>query len=169
MDHFLNQWQSNPGIVKQLQAYLLISILINLSLAVHLIRNDHKQIQENNQHQKSKEPIQITLKDFIPEYTKKMFATDIESEKFLETHSAKSLFTILKEQLLKRREQQIQSLIEIEDLYIDTISSTEARSFITGIEKSNSHQIRSFNIELIINPQKGIVDSIPKFKISESI
>lgn len=163
-----------PGIVKQLQVALFISILVNMIFVYQLIYQVSKPQDRSPAATESpvlKKP-QLTeqeLKIFIKEYLNNFFASTEAGISFVQEHSSKELFeSNLKQELAARIELKIESKFELTDIYLESINESSARAFIRGQElfTKNDYVNREYAIELIIDTNKLQTTNIPKFEIN---
>jgi hypothetical protein len=178
------EWMSQPGPIKKLQAAIALSIVLNIFLISQLIparqqalspikTNKEKisMVQDGDSNEIRQSKITETeLKDFIKQYLNNFFSSTQVGLEFIETFSSKSLFEKnLRKELDLRITNRIESEFNIDDLFLESISSKQAKTIIIGQENfpKRDYQNRSFTIELIIDTERILVESIPVFKISQ--
>lgn len=177
-------WMSQSGIVKKLQAALALSIVLNIFLCSQIISNKQqtktsvKTINEKaptvidgdiNETRQSK-ITEKELKEFIKQYLENFFSSTPAGLEFIETFSSKSLFELsLKKELELRITNKISSEFKIDDIFLESISRKQAKTIVVGRETfpQKDYQTRSITLELIIDTEKILVESIPIFKISQ--
>lgn len=167
-----------PGLIKKLQGFLALSIILNLFLFMQILPSATKETKvpievqspvtaEENINRQSKIS-EAELKEFTEKYLENFFSSHEDSLEFIQDFSSTSLFErSLKSELETRISQKITSQFTVDDLFLDSVSSNQAKAIILGRETFPKHDYenRSFTIQLIINTEKLQVESIPVFKI----
>lgn len=180
-DEAFKKWMAQPGVIKKLQGFLCLSVIINLFLAIQIVQPINQKSKEvKNQIPQSikvnaeDEPRQskiseTDLKDFIRKYITNFFDISSDAINFIKSFSSKNLFeNSLKKELEARSTAKIISEFKLDDLILESISSNQAKALILGREifPNGDYESRHFTIELIIDTEKIEVESIPVFKLS---
>lgn len=164
-------WMRQAGIIKQLQLFLTVSLLLNFVLAQEIIRSkfrlDSVETQSVEQLESSPQITEAELRDFVESYLLSFFDLSQKSFDFLEDNTVQDLFVHdLRPELVKRRELKIQSRFQLDDIYLDSLDSKHAKAICLGREVFNGDYMdRNFNIELIVMSPELKVSSIPVFKV----
>ena len=174
LEHSFKQWMHQPGIIKQLQLALTISIVIIILLSQQIISNKtSKDLANKKAPVIEKEiPKQVTedeLNSLIQEYLSKFFSTKQEALEFLKAHTETDLYLhSIEPEVLKRTELKLRSEFELNDLYLESINSTQAKAICIGQENfpNGDYQARNFHIEIIIDTSSMKVVAIPVFQIN---
>lgn len=174
------RWMKNPGIVKKLQALILISMIINILLVIHILEltnQKHKQTIQSSKNSKENPEVANTtelsldkesLKAFIKEYLDNFFKTDKEAVAFITKHTETKLFEqSLKAEIEKRKNQNLSSSFEITDSYIEGIDDHNIKALIVGQEifTDQSYAARNISLELLIDIETLEVKAIPLFEV----
>lgn len=176
-NEIFENWMKQPGLVKKLQGFLALSVILNMFLFMQILPNTAKektvkaepqaQIQEEKVTRQSK-ITELELKEFIDQYLDNFFSSSETALEFIQSFSSANLFEkSLKTELETRISQKINSKFMLDDLFLESVSSNQAKAIILGRETFPEHDYenRSFTIQLIINTEKLQVESIPVFKI----
>jgi len=174
---FFESWMKQPGSIKKLQGVLALSVILNLFLFMQFLPSTDKvetvvESQTLTTEDESNKQSKITeeeLKEFVGKYMQNFFSSNEEALNYIKTFSSENLFErTIKKEMETRMEQKIISEFKLDDLFLDSVSSTEAKAIILGRESfpNRDYEERSFTIELIINTEKLQVESIPVFKVS---
>lgn len=164
-------WMRQAGIIKKLQLFLTVSLLLNFVLAQEIIRSkfrlDSVETQSVEQLESSPQITEAELRDFVESYLLSFFDLSQKSFDFLEDNTVQDLFVHdLRPELVKRRELKIQSRFQLDDIYLDSLDSKHAKAICLGREVFNGDYMdRNFNIELIVMSPELKVSSIPVFKV----
>ncbi len=169
---FFLEWMRLPGLVKKLQFFLLFSVVLNLLLLQQLIIKPHKQASTSKIEQSQELAIsEADLKGFIRSFLDNFFSTSLEAEGFLKRHSGIELFPIVQAELINRRNLKISSHLQINDLYLDSVSAKLVKAIVLGEELFDSGLTRKITLELLINTDVDdkdnlLVESIPVLEIT---
>lgn len=169
-------WMLKPGIVKQLQLYLFVSILLNILLVQQLLNINLKQVEAKKSIKVKKiiEEVKPQLsendfKNFIQEYLGNFFSIEESALAYLQKHTDIELYeNLIQVELLNRRKQKIHSKFNLEDIYIEEVNSNQVKAICIGREEflADNYLPRNFTIEFIVDVLKLKVVSIPVFKVS---
>lgn len=166
-----------PGIIKQLQLYLTISILLNILLTQQIfnlrikegIKPETKKEKSIKEKSKTVSLPEEDLRDFIQEYLENFFSIEESSLDYLQSHTDIELYeSTIKTELLNRQKQKIQSKFNLEDIYIEAINDKQVKAICIGIEDflAGDYISRNFTIEFIVDATKFKIVSIPVFKVN---
>lgn len=168
-----NQWMQQPGLVKKLQLFLLISVLLNLILGQEIIGS--RLIKSEKQPTAQKQILEISskfteaeLRDFVTQYLKAFFDTSSESMALLASQTEAELFILeIKPEIIKRKDLALESHFELDDIYLDSLDDKHAKAISLGREVFNGdYTDRNLTIELVINTKELKVEAIPVFKVN---
>lgn len=179
-NEIFENWMKQSGLVKKLQGFLALSVILNMFLFMQILPNNTKEklaevpkeVQASQAQDETTRQSKITeeeLKEFVNKYLDNFFSSSQIALEFIQSFSSESLFErSLKGELETRISQKINSEFLLDDLFLESVSSTQAKAIILGRESFPNHDYenRSFTIQLIINTEKLQVESIPVFKIS---
>jgi hypothetical protein len=177
LEYSFKQWMQQPGVVKQLQLALTVSIVIIILLTQQLISNnlikhesnkEKSAVNETNtasQHQVTEDD----LNNLIQKYLTEFFSTKEEALEFLKAHTVTDLYlSSIEPEVKKRIELKLTSTFELNDLYLESINATQAKAICIGQENfpNGDYQPRNFHIEIIIDTSSMKVVAIPVFQIN---
>lgn len=190
---FFQNWMGQPGQIKQLQLFLALSVLLLLFLSFQLLNTNmelsklEKSFRRANLKStaevlkpqaadvvdaKAKEQVpkisEAELRDFIGNYMIKFFTITEEANVFVEEHTTEALFeSSIKDELLNRKTQKINSKFKVKNLLLESVDATTAKAICFGREHfpKGDYEDRDFIIELLVDTAKLNVKAIPVFKI----
>lgn len=177
LEHCFKQWMQQPGIVKQLELALTISIVIIFFLGQQLLgdklsANQRTKETPNITKTTEAELRQVTeeeLNSLIREYLDNFFSVQSESIEYLKLHTETDLYLhSIEPEIKKRIELKLISEFELNDLYLESINSTQAKAICIGQENfpQGDYQSRNLHIELIIDTSALKIVAIPVFQIN---
>lgn len=178
VEHSFKQWMQQAGIIKQLQLALCVSITIIVLLSQQLISINISKDQAKKKHTTKTEEVQPTvskqateedLHNLVKTYLSNFFSTQDEAIDYLKTHTDTELFLhSIEPELQKRRELKLNSLFTINDLYIESINSNQAKAISLGQENfpNGDYQSRNLTIEMLIDTETLQIVAIPVFQIN---
>ncbi len=168
-----NQWMQQPGLVKKLQLFLFISVLLNLILGQEIInarlaKSKKQTIAQQQIPEISSQLTEVELRDFVTKYLEAFFDTSNESIALLASQTEAELFILeIKPEIIKRKDLALESHFELDDIYLDSLDDKHAKAISIGREVFNGdYTDRNFTIELVINTKELKVESIPVFKVN---
>ncbi len=174
LEHSFKQWMQQAGIIKQLQLSLTIAIIIIVLLSQQLISNNisKDQVTKKKAIVTETSPEKVSeeeLNNVVKEYLNNFFSTKDEAIEYLKAHTETELFLhSIEPEIKKRIELKLASQFEINDLYLETINSNQAKAICLGQESfpNGDYQSRNFTIELLIDTTTLKTVAIPVFQIN---
>jgi hypothetical protein len=190
-NELFKSWMQEPGKVKKLQLWLVISIVINLALGLQLIKfiqetdikpwekhkannqeatTKSKSIDEDSTENSNKQISKEDLDSFIQEYLKHFFGTEKTDLEFVEKSTDPKLFEEqIYPEIIKRAEMKLKSNFILVDKYTELINRDQARIIISGREEfaDENYAARIFDIELIVDLDSNKIKSIPRFQVKQ--
>ncbi len=169
------RWQRQSGLIKKLELALILSLGLITCLGIQVFDSSQKleeaqkpYTQKETHKQEEYQYSEEEIKTFSQEYLEKFFQITDEAEKFLLEHTENKFYQEhLVKQVLKRRELQLNSKLEILDLLIEADKGELVKIYCTGIENFSQEEFqdRNIHIQLIINSKTKSVINIPIFEI----
>ncbi len=169
----ITKWLNQAGIIKKLQVTIALSLVINIFLAQQILKlNKDIDNLKNPAMQKLKTKSKPNLEQariFAREYLEQFFSKpDKELIGYLHDHSEENLFIKnIYPELVARSKQNIESELEIQQLYIEENGAEKVKAICFAREQflSGNYATRNLSIELIIDMEQMKVNSIPVFKV----
>lgn len=167
------KWLKQPGIVKKLQIALVVSVCLNLGLALNKLPKEKVLLEEKVESKEFvKETSELEIKNFIKSYLNYFFSTGLVAQSFIQKHSGKDLFEVdLKPQLEMRTKKDLKSNFTVLDFYIETEAEDQFRVILVGIESFENKDYQNREITMILKlektAEKFIISSVPKFEVKQ--
>jgi len=162
-------WMLKPAIIKRLQVFLALSLILNCLFIHQIINKKITSIKTKKTITKIENTFnENKLKNFLNEYFKNFFGNTQENLDFIKMKTDSELFeTSIKKEIETRIKKNILSKFEITDIYVEELESGLARGFIAGIEIFNDQKYlnRNYLIEILIDIKTQKIIKIPKFEI----
>lgn len=174
LEDAFSQWMQQAGLIKKLQLIVVLSLLLNLALVYELIESRiiPKTVKESVSEELLTNESQISeleLRNFVENYLVNFFDLSQSAIDTLANITDKELFALeIRPEMIRRQEMKLVSKFKLDDIFLDSLDEQHAKAICLGRELFNGDYMdRNFSIELIIDTNNLVVQSIPVFRIEQ--
>ncbi len=174
-NNFVFSWMRQSGLVKKLQLFLALSLVLNLCLAQSiLLKRIPANNKANNENKQTLEQIndkpQIShheLKQILEKYLISFFRTDSVSLAYIKSLSSEALFNeSISAEFMQRQKLNLNASFKLSDYFIEQSDNQQYKLIALGEEifPQGNYQNRKIEIELIFDSKSMHFTQISKFQ-----